>query len=88
MLVGLFFGFAFFIGMMLGDCLPRDGSAAMHACDNSKDLGFRTYPFLLLAGFMAGGFVAWRRPGIGSALAAAAPFLALGIIILLERVLP
>jgi hypothetical protein len=45
---GLVLALAIYMGMALSECLPRDDSAAMRACDIAKAREFWLYPLLVL----------------------------------------
>ncbi|AOL95364.1 hypothetical protein BG023_112452 [Porphyrobacter sp. LM 6] len=74
------FGLAFLAGFLvaasiylilaIGECIPRDGSAQMHACDAIKRRDFWLYPLLFAA--TAGGSIAmhWRGVSLASLCAA------------------
>tara|TARA_R110001606_G_scaffold358205_1_gene509780 strand:- start:4446 stop:4778 length:333 start_codon:yes stop_codon:yes gene_type:complete len=46
-LAGLVFAFLVFALLAMGECLPRDDSISMHACDAIKQREFWLYPALV-----------------------------------------
>ncbi len=64
---------AFFVFMMLamGECLPRDGSEAMHSCDTIKQREFWLYPTLVLCLIVAATWLQMKQRRIGLLVALA-----------------
>jgi hypothetical protein len=79
--------FLIFLMLALGECLPRDGSAAMRACDAGKHFEVRALPLLELLALAGGLLAALKGSRLGPLIVVAGPFVAAGIVILVERVL-
>jgi len=77
--------FLIFVLLMMGECLPRNGSAAMHACDAGKHFEFFAFPLTTLASVVAGATALRSGRRIGLAIIGLAPFLALTVVLLVER---
>ena len=78
-------GFVLFGLLALGECLPRDGSAAMQACDIEKQREFWLYPALMILSLGAGARLHAARPIPGLALAIASPLLSLVLLLTIGR---
>jgi hypothetical protein len=85
--LGLLLMLACYAFLALGECLPRDASAQMQACDKARSFEFWAYPSLCLSLFMAAALLG--RKGLGRAVAPflAAPFLAFALMAVMEWVL-
>jgi hypothetical protein len=83
--LSLVFAFLLCIPLVLGECVPRDGSAAMHACDAAKRFEFRAFPILLLVAMAAAFYAVLKLPRLSPAIVLAAPFVALAVVIAVER---
>lgn len=72
-LAGLGLTVAVVMGLAMGECLPRDASATMHACDAAKQREFWLFPLLLLVTLVLAVWLQMRgsRWGQGLALAGA-----------------
>ena len=78
------FSFSVFLALALGECLPRDGSAQMTACDLEKAREIWVYPLLVIV-LMALAIVAELERKIwAKALVGASGLLALAILFLVE----
>ncbi|MDH4744135.1 hypothetical protein OMP43_08915 [Sphingomonas sp. CBMAI 2297] len=76
----ILFGF-----LALGECLPRDGGAAMQACDAAKQREFWLYPALVIVSLAAAARLHAARPARGLALAVASPLLGMILLVSIER---
>ena len=47
-IAGLLLAFFVFAMLAMGECLPRDGSKLMHACDVTKEREFWLFPALVM----------------------------------------
>lgn len=81
LLLGLCFGFLLaailYVFMAIGECLPRDGSAAMLACDQSKRIEGRLYPTSVLAGFAFATVLHLKRLRLALSIVLLSPLIAL-----------
>jgi hypothetical protein len=75
---------AIFLGLGLGECLPRDGSPEMHLCDHQKLIDVIGFPALVVSAWVATAIFGRGRPWTTGIAFLAVPFLALLIIRLLS----
>jgi hypothetical protein len=83
-LIGLFSAAFIFAVLAMMECLPRDGSPSMHACDVAKEREFWLYPLLLVISLATAAWLQMRGPVWGKILAALAGVTALCVLILIE----
>ncbi|PWG01434.1 hypothetical protein DF286_00015 [Sphingosinicella humi] len=83
-LVGLALAFLVFLGLAMGECLPRDESSAMHACDAAKQREFWLYPLLVLLSVAAAIWLEVRGSPFGRIVAALSGIIAFCALYLVE----
>jgi hypothetical protein len=84
LLVGLFIAALVYLMLAIGECLPRDGSAQMQACDAIKRRDAWLYPVLFMAS--AGGSIVMhlRRASLALLLAATSGMIAAAALMLVN----
>jgi hypothetical protein len=85
-LIGLASAMLIFAGLAMGECLPRDASASIHACDAEKHREFWCYPLLLAVSLSTAFWLQIRGSGWGKMVAALAGVAALCVLILIEQI--
>lgn len=83
-LVGLSLALLVFLGLAMGECLPRDGSASMRACDVAKQREFWLYPLLVLLSAATAVWLEVRGSPFGRVLVAISGITALGALYLID----
>jgi hypothetical protein len=58
--IGLAIAAILYLLLAIGECLPRDGSAEMHACEAIRRRDVRLYPVLLGTSVMGSVWLHWR----------------------------
>lgn len=83
-LVGLGFACVVILWLAMGECLPRDGSAAMQACDTAKDREFWLYPLLVLLNFATSVCLQVRGSSLGRIVAGSSGITAVLVLSIIE----
>ena len=76
-LVGLVFAAFLFMGLAMSECLPRDGSPGMNACDITKQREFWLFPTLVAVWIGLATVLEVRRSTMGKVLATLSGVMAL-----------
>ena len=84
-LIGLVSAALLFAFLAVSECLPRDGSVSMLACDAEKKREFWLYPLLFAVSLAAATWLERKGRLRGKLLAATAGIVAMCMLLLIER---
>lgn len=87
MIAGLTAAFFVFIMLAMGECLPRDGSDAMHTCDTIKQREFWLYPTLVFCLIVVATWLQMKQRRIGLLVALASGFVGAIVLWLVEALM-
>ena len=86
LLAGLFLALLMFAGIAMGDCIPRDGSASMLACDATKQRAFWIYPLMVCAAAAIAVWLQARGSRAGGLLAIASGVVAMAGLLVVNAI--
>lgn len=85
-LLGLIFAFAVQLILLMGECLPHDGGAAMRGCEIAKQREIGLFPLLELLTLLSAVWLESRRSIFGRVLAASSGIVAAFVLYLIEAI--